>query len=115
MVRPVVSSAISAGLDEYFHAGQAHHHLVFSTAQNLVRDMLYSGPPRVVVSLDEEFRLFLAYVDWDVSNLKLERRDFVDPDSALVTFKAYLSQLWGETRPNQHVPAVLDEASLGLR
>jgi hypothetical protein len=115
LVRPVVVSAISAGIDEYFRAGHSMSHLIFSTAEEHGLERLHPPPPRVALGAERnrrwyrkwEFQLFVAYSHWNIWNGEPERKDFAHPDAALATLEAYLSELWAATRPDEPVPAVV--------
>lgn len=92
-MRPLLRSAIDAGWDDRYRAGQSMQHLIFSTAKQNGLESIKPPPLRVTLGQNDDHRFFVALSRANLWFNKPDRIDMVTPGNALSVLASYLSAL----------------------
>jgi hypothetical protein len=106
-ILPTLNRATDLGVDAYFRAGMAMHHLIFSTLDHHG----LRGEPRVTIEVTNERELKFFYSTQNVEFNPPIEYEAVDRSQSADAFKAfmkYLRRLWKETM-QESMPDVLNE------
>lgn len=107
-ILPLLRSCVDAGLDQYFRVGQSMSHIIFSTTEEHRLEKYSPSPLRITLrSEDKGQRWYIARSYTNIPFNKPDREDVIDSDTAFITLKSYLRDLWMETRPGHALPGPL--------
>ena len=92
-MRPLLRSAIDAGFNDRYRAGQSMHHLIFSTAERRGLESITPPPLRVTLGRNDDHRFFVALSRTNLWFNAPDRLDIVTAEGALSVLASYLSAL----------------------
>jgi len=108
---PLLRQSIEAGLNKYFRAGQSMSDIIISTAESHGLEGYKPPPPRVTIRFDREQEQWFIASSYGnlLTGARPSRVDPVDSGTAFAVLRAYLVDLWRETRPERKTPSPLSE------